>query len=99
PPVLLSTFKYRDKHEMFFDEGGVMVINAQACKGLEFDIVFLADIDQVKCDAQSLERTKRLFYVMVARATEHVILLRQQGDQKPVDAIIPTDDPLVLEIK
>lgn len=97
-PVLLTTFKNRDKHEMPFDEGGVMVINAQACKGLEFDIVFLADIDQFRCDANSLERTKKLFYVMIARATEHVILLRQQGDEKPVDAIIPKDAPSVLEI-
>lgn len=95
---LLTTYKYGDKHDMPFDEGGVMVINAQACKGLEFDIVFLADIDQFRCDAQNLERTKKLFYVMVARATEHVILLRQHGDEKPVDAIIPKD-PSVLEIK
>lgn len=99
PPVMLTTFKHGDRHEMPFDEGGVMVINSQACKGLEFDIVFLADIDQFRCDAQNLDRTKKLFYVMIARATEHVILLRQQGDEKPVDAIIPRDDPSVLEIK
>jgi superfamily I DNA/RNA helicase len=98
-PVMLTTFKYGDRHEMPFDEGGVMVINSQACKGLEFDIVFLADVDQFRCDAQNLERTKKLFYVMIARATEHVILLRQQGDEMPVDAIIPKDDPTVLEIK
>ena len=76
-----------------------MVINAQACKGLEFDTVFLADIDQFKCDAQNMDRTKKLFYVMVARATEHVIFLRQHGDENPVDAIIPRDDPSVLEIR
>jgi hypothetical protein len=99
PPVTLTTFKHGDKHEMPFDEGGVMVINAQACKGLEFDTVFLADIDQFKCDAQNMDRTKKLFYVMVARATEHVIFLRQHGDEYPVDTIIPRDDPSVLEIR
>ena len=99
PPIVITTFKSGDKHEMPFEEGGVMVINSQACKGLEFDIVFLADIDQFRCDHNSLDRTKKLFYVMVARATEHVILLRQQGEDKPVDAIIPKDDPSVLEIK
>ena len=31
---------------MRFDEGGILVINAQACKGLEFDTVVLADIDE-----------------------------------------------------
>lgn len=99
PPVTLTTFKHGDKHEMPFDEGGVMVINAQACKGLEFDIVFVADIDQFNCDAQNMDRTKKLFYVMVARATEHVIFLRQHGDEYPIDAIIPRDDPSVLEIR
>ncbi|MFC2993408.1 ATP-binding domain-containing protein [Halomonas tibetensis] len=97
--TMIMTFKYGDKHEMPFDDGGIMVINSQACKGLEFDIVFLSDIDQFTCDAQSLERIKKLFYVMIARATEHVILLRKKGDEKPVDAIIPKDDPPVLEIK
>jgi len=97
-PVMLTTFSSGDKHEMPFDEGGVMVINTQACKGLEFDTVFLADIDQFRCDAQNLERTKKLFYVMIARATEHVILLRQQSDEMTVDAIIPKDST-VLEIK
>ena len=96
---LLSTFKYGDKHEMPFDEGGVMVINAQACKGLEFDTVFIADIDQFHADEQNIDRAKKLFYVMIARAIEHVILLRQQGDEKPIDGIIPKDDPSVLEIK
>jgi DNA helicase II / ATP-dependent DNA helicase PcrA len=98
-PVMLTSFKSGDKHEMPFDEGGVMVINAQACKGLEFDIIFLADIDQFRCDVRSLDQTKKLFYVMIARATEHVILLRQHGDEKPIDAIIPKDDPSVLESK
>jgi len=99
PPVTLTTFKHGDKHEMPFDEGGVMVINAQACKGLEFDIVFVADIDQFNCDPQNVDRIKKLFYVMVARATEHVVFLRQHGDEYPIDAIIPKDDPSLLEIK
>ena len=34
------------RSEVAFDEGGILVINAQACKGLEFDTVVLADMDE-----------------------------------------------------
>lgn len=96
---LITTYKSGDKHRMPFDEGGIMVINAQSCKGLEFDIVFISDIDQFRFEYQDRDRTKKLFYVMVARAIEHVIMLRQASDPKPIDQIIPCDDPSVLEIK
>ena len=43
-----------------------MVINAQSCKGLEFDIAVLADIDRHK-PKQDLHTLKSRFYVMVAR--------------------------------
>lgn len=95
----VTTFKSGDKHRMPFDEGGVMVINAQACKGLEFDIVFIADVDEYRFEYQDRDRTKRLFYVMVARAIEHVIMLRKAGEPKPIDEIIPHDNPSILEIK
>ena len=46
PPV--QTFKSGRQEPLDFGKGGVMIINAQSCKGLEFDIVILADIDQHK---------------------------------------------------
>jgi DNA helicase-2/ATP-dependent DNA helicase PcrA len=95
----ITTFKSGDKHRMPFDEGGVMVINAQACKGLEFDIVFIADVDEYKFLHQDKDRTRRLFYVMVARAIENVIMLRKAGGAKPIDEIIPQDNTSILEIK
>lgn len=72
-----------------FNEGGIMVINAQSCKGLEFDTVFLADINQYYFDARNPDQTKRLFYVMVARAKEQVIMLKKAGIHCPVEAILP----------
>ena len=54
-----------------FDRGGILVINAAACKGLEFDTVFIADINGFHID-QDATITKRLFYTMVARARERV---------------------------
>jgi hypothetical protein len=95
----LSTFKSGDSHQMHFDRGGVMVINAQACKGLEFDIVFIADIDCFPFRDGDSDNTKKLFYVMVSRAIEQVILLRQKNrGELPIDRIIPTDASTFLEI-
>lgn len=90
---------YDDRNaSLRFDEGGVMVINAQACKGLEFDVVFLADIDGYSYNEQRADQLKRLFYVMVARARERIILLKRANHHCSVCQILP-NDPLILERK
>ena len=80
-----------------FGQGGLMVINAQSCKGLEFDTAILADIDQhqPKHDPHAL---KARFYVMVARAREQVILLRTGSVCPVVDGLLPTN-PTILSRK
>lgn len=94
PPI--QTYSSGSDPRLRFDEGGIMVINMQSCKGLEFDTVFIADINRFHCDKADPDPAKRRFYVMTARAREHVILLRQAGVDCPVDAILP-DDPNILE--
>jgi DNA helicase IV len=91
----LGTYANNDRQQLFFNEGGIMVINAQSCKGLEFDTVFLADINQHFCNAQHRDETKRLFYVMVARAKDRVIMLKETGQPCPVDAILPQDNEIM----
>ena len=93
-----QTFYADHRPEVRFDEGGILVINAQACKGLEFDVAVLADIDQHYYRSDDREATMKRFYVMVARARERVILLRQSGVESRVDEILP-DDPGVLRIR
>ena len=80
-----------------FGHGGIMIINAQSCKGLEFDTAILADIDrhQPKHDQHTL---KARFYVMAARAREQAILLRTGNVCPIVDGLLPTD-PAVLSRK
>jgi len=81
-----------------FSQGGLFVINAQSAKGLEFDKVFLADIDEYPCyleDRVWMDGLKRLFYVMVSRAREQVILLRQSGRSCPIEAILPRDESIL----
>lgn len=81
-----------------FSQGGIFVINAQSAKGLEFDWVFLADINEYVChleDQDWMDEKKRLFYVMVSRAREQVILLRQRDRGCPIEAILPKDERIL----
>jgi DNA helicase II / ATP-dependent DNA helicase PcrA len=92
----IKTYQTNDRSEVSFDEGGIVVINAQACKGLEFDIEFLADINEHKYRPSFSDEKKRLFYVMVARAMRRIILLKEAGKNCPIEEILPID-PEVLE--
>jgi superfamily I DNA/RNA helicase len=92
PPI--QTFVSGQRELPNFGQGGLMIINAQSCKGLEFDTVILADIDQHK-PKRDLHALKARFYVMVARAREQVILLRTGNICSVVDGLLPTD-PTVL---
>lgn len=94
-PPAVQTYLAGSSPDIPFNEGGIMVINAQSCKGLEFDTVFLADINQHFCNTQNQDQTKRLFYVMVARAKERVIMLKEAGKHCPVDAILPQDTEIL----
>ena len=90
----IQTYESSKKEALDFGRGGLMVINAQSCKGLEFDIAIMADIDQhqPKHDLPSL---KKRFYVMMARARDVIVLLRTGQPCAVVDGLLPTD-PTVL---
>jgi DNA helicase IV len=72
-----------------------MVINAQSCKGLEFDVAILANIDQHK-PKQDVHTLKSRFYVMVARGREQVILLRTGNVCPVVESLLPTDSTILV---
>ncbi len=91
PPPPITTYHSEKRAEVGFDEGGIFVINAQACKGLEFDTVVLADIDEHYVRRDDLDVTKRLFYVMVARARERVFMFMKRGGRADVERILPKD--------
>ena len=99
--ILLTTYfngkDIKNMSNMHFDKGGIMVINAHSCKGLEFDRVYIADINKFQVEDNS-DVTKKLFYVMISRAREKVIMLRDVNDEVcPVidNKIIPTDDNIL----
>lgn len=71
------------------------MINAQACKGLEFDTVVLADIDQHRMMDTDRDRTRKLFYVMVSRARHRVAMFMNRNGNPAIEAILPKD-PSIL---
>ena len=95
PRSPVETYFAGSRPDIAFDQGGTLVINAQACKGLEFDTVILADIDEHYYRPQDPDVAKRLFYVMIARARERVFMFMKKDGNRRIDAILPTD-PAVL---
>ncbi len=95
PKATIKTYHRGRRAEVSFDEGGVLVINAQACKGLEFDTVVLADIDEYWVPRADPDITRRLFYVMVARAKERVLMFMKRDGRRDIERILPTDEKLL----
>ena len=91
PRPVIRTFHGGHRAEVAFDEGGILVINAQACKGLEFDAVVLADIDEHFIRRNDPDAARRLFYVMIARARERVFLFMKRDGRKDIEKILPED--------
>lgn len=93
PPI--QTFVSGQRELPDFGQGGIMIITAQSCKGLEFDTVILADIDQHQ-PKRDLYALKARFYVMVARAREQLMLLRTGNICPVVDGLLPTDPSILV---
>ena len=95
PGPRLVTYSTDESGDHSFSEGGIFVINAQACKGLEFDTVFLADIHEYPYFPIIQDEKRKLFYVMVARAIERVLMLKEAGRHCPVEVILPKDEAIL----
>ena len=90
----MQTFHGGHRPDVRFDQGGILVINAQACKGLEFDTVVLADIDQHPITDTDLDRTRKLFYVMVSRARRRVVMFMSKSS-RAIETILPEDQSIL----
>lgn len=89
----IKTFHGNHNPIVPFDRGGVLVINAQACKGMEFDTVVLADIDEHRLHSTDVgnDVARKLFYVMVSRAKGRVVLFAQP-DNGAIERLLPQDE-------
>lgn len=91
----ISTYYSGAPLDVSFEQCGIVVINAQSCKGLEFHAVILADIHGYRYRHGDTQHTRNLFYVMVARARRIVILLKDSSRFCPVTPLLPTDNRIL----
>ena len=97
-PRIVTYASGEDDSDLSFAEGGLYVINAQSAKGLEFDSVILADIHHYRFNPENkdhMDDMKRRLYVLVSRARERIVLLREIGRPCPVEAILPADPEIL----
>lgn len=91
-PAIRTYYANMKRVGVAFNEGGILVINAQSCKGLEFDVAILADIDEHRFQKQNPDAARRLFYVMVARARDQVFMFMKRNGRQDIEEILPEDN-------
>lgn len=94
----IDTYSTKERFsEPRFDMGGILVINAASCKGLEFDDIFVVDIDHSNVfDELTFNKS---FYVMVSRSLGRVFFLRPNSYNKKVDALLPSPEDGLIDVK
>lgn len=96
--TILTRHYGSNKEEVRFDRGGIVVLNAQGCKGLEFDTVFLVDINHLYINQRNPDNTKKLLYVMTSRAREKLLLLIDKSNQFSEILKLLPDNTEILEV-
>lgn len=66
------------KKSLDFNRGGIMVLCSKSCKGLEFDNVIIAPLNDFHLSERT-ESTFRTMYVLATRAKSRLILLSEKG--------------------
>ena len=99
PKPLISSYKSGKDVDIDFSKGGIVVINDMSVKGVEFDSVFIADIDKFKVYGKDVVSMKKRFYVMVSRAINNVILLKNSNNRCEIDELLPTDEKILKRIR
>lgn len=94
---------YKAEHpaeDLVFDRKGTLtVINRQSCKGLEFDAVFVPEIQTIAIDGSNLDTFKMNMYVMCSRARLALYLLysTSTGEDPDIVRYLPNKTTGLLE--
>lgn len=96
---IISSYSSSDKQKVNinFSQGGIVVLNDKSIKGLEFDIVFIV-LDEFKIFNNDITSMKKRLYVMSSRAIKKLVLLSESPDLGEIDNLLP-DDSNILNIR
>lgn len=79
--------KFREKRKPLASNSGVHLITMHSSKGLEFETVYIPDLNKGKMprgfllDQETIEEERRLLYVAMTRAKKHLNLLYIKGTE------------------
>lgn len=100
-----SVAKRKSKYpieDLEFDQAGTLtIINRHSCKGLEFDFVFIPEIQTIAIDGSNLDTFKMNMYVMCSRARNALCMLysSSSGDEPEIIKYLPSENTELLEYK
>ncbi len=84
----------------FYVKGTITVVCDKSCKGLEFDGVFIPQIQVYKTDGANEDFFKMKMYVMISRARSYLQLTYSECDENPqVLKMLPTPEKGLLNWK
>lgn len=82
----------------FYSRGTITIVCDKSCKGLEFDGVFIPQLQHYQHDGVNEEFFKMKMYVMISRARSHLQLSFAECDEPPsVLKLFPADNEEVLK--
>jgi DNA helicase II / ATP-dependent DNA helicase PcrA len=103
--IIIQSYQYNDQEHadprnLKFDVGGlVTVVTKHSCKGLEFDTVFIPEIQEISIDPGSIELFRMEMYVMTSRARAKLFLLLTNQDDSDLQILdyLPQKEKNLME--
>ena len=95
-----NDYRWKDTRLLHFDEGGtVTILNKQSCKGLEFDAVFIPELQRIDVADDNTLAFKMEMYVMCSRARKTLVLMSQNssGEELPILKHFPKKEENIVE--
>ncbi|MCZ7558540.1 MAG: hypothetical protein M5R41_19300 [Bacteroidia bacterium] len=92
--------EHGDANRLQFDTHGVVtVLCDQSSKGLEFDVVFVPEIQARRWDPVAIDQFRMQFYVLTSRARQFLFFqyTSKNGDQIPILDHFPRPDSDIME--
>ena len=89
-PVQMYISRDRDLKKLDFHQRGIKILTYASAKGLEFDAVFLPELERRTSDPNS-DLEKMRFYVLTSRAREELFLLFSGNQLPPFLEKLPPD--------
>ncbi len=87
---------------LVFDRQGVVsVLNRKSCKGLEFDMVFVPQLQKMKVEDSNLTNFKMNMYVICSRARTELIFMCDKGELEPPEVLkyFPSKSSQLIEYR